>query len=100
MVSRNPDIEAFGTDRMEPVLIVEVADSSLFRDLGDKVSLYAKAGVPEYWVLNLVDRALEVFRDPGEDGYRRHFRAAATDAVWLQAWPDIQIGVSALLPKV
>jgi hypothetical protein len=41
-----------------------------------------------------------VFRDPGEDRYRRHFRAAATDAVWPQAWPDLEIEGSALLPKV
>jgi Uma2 family endonuclease len=98
MVSRNPDLEAFGTDRMEPVLIVEVADLSLFRDLGDKVSLNAKAGVPEYWVLNLADGTLEVFRDPGEDRYRGHFQA--WDVVSPQAWPDVVIEVSALFPKV
>jgi Uma2 family endonuclease len=44
------------------VLIVEVADTSLVYDRTEKASLYAKAGVTDYWVLNLVDRQLEVYR--------------------------------------
>ena len=44
------------------VLIVEVADTSLVYDRIEKGSLYAKAGVTDYWVLNLVDRQLEVYR--------------------------------------
>jgi Uma2 family endonuclease len=99
MVCGNPELEAFGTDRMEPLLTIEVSDSSLPRDLGDKASLYAMAGVAEYWVLNLVDRELEVFRDPSEGRYRRHFRARATERVSPQPWPDVEIEVSALLPE-
>jgi Uma2 family endonuclease len=49
------------------VLIVEVAESSLRLDRGEKGSLYARAGVPEYWIVNLVDRVLEVYRDPAAD---------------------------------
>jgi Uma2 family endonuclease len=98
MVCGNPDLEAFGTARMEPLLTIEIADSSLHRDLGNKVSLYAMAGVPEYWVLNLVDRELEVFRDPGEGRYRSHFRARPTDRVSPEPWPDVEIEVSALFP--
>ena len=50
-----------------PVLIVEVADSSLELDRRDKSSLYARARVPDYWIVNLVERALEVYRDPAPD---------------------------------
>jgi Uma2 family endonuclease len=46
------------------VLIVEVADSSLTYDRTTKASLYAKAGLVEYWLLNLIDRQLEVHRHP------------------------------------
>ena len=46
------------------VLVVEVADSSLRLDRRFKAAVYARAGLREYWILNLVDRALEVYRDP------------------------------------
>ena len=45
-------------------LVVEVAESSLHLDRRVKTTLYAQAGLPEYWIVNLVDRALEVYRDP------------------------------------
>jgi Uma2 family endonuclease len=45
-------------------LVVEVADSSLMLDRRFKAALYARAGLPEYWIVNLVDRVLEVHRDP------------------------------------
>lgn len=52
-------------------LVVEVADTSLGRDRGLKKRLYAAAGIPLYWVLNLVDRRLETFAEPAGDDYRR-----------------------------
>lgn len=50
-----------------PVLVVEVAETSLALDRDHKASLYARAGVPDYWIVNLVDRALEVQRGPVRD---------------------------------
>ena len=47
-----------------PVLTVEVAESSLDSDRVRKGSLYARAGLPDYWVLNLEDSVLEVYREP------------------------------------
>jgi len=47
-----------------PVLVVEVADSSLVRDRDRKGSLYARAGVADYWIVNLLGNVLEVYRDP------------------------------------
>jgi Uma2 family endonuclease len=49
----------------QPTLLVEVADTSLIFDRERKGSLYARARLPEYWIVNLVDRVLEVYRDPG-----------------------------------
>jgi Uma2 family endonuclease len=48
------------------VLIIEVAQSSLPYDRTVKTSLYAKAGIPEYWIINLEHRQLEVYREPIE----------------------------------
>src|SRR5215475_10058962 len=60
----------------DPVLVVEVALTSLDFDRRHKSSLYARAGRPEYWIVNLVDRVLEIRRDPT----RRRRHTAGTTA--------------------
>jgi Uma2 family endonuclease len=52
---------------MTPALAIEVAESSLAFDRGQKGSLFARAGIRDYWIVNLVDRVLEVHRDPQPD---------------------------------
>jgi Uma2 family endonuclease len=49
------------------LLIVEIADTSLAIDTGDKASLYAAAGIADYWVIDVNDRRLHLFRDPQPD---------------------------------
>jgi len=51
------------------LLLIEVADSSLQNDVGGKASLYAAAGVADYWVVDLQHLLVEVFREPAIDGY-------------------------------
>jgi Uma2 family endonuclease len=46
------------------LLVIEVADSTLPLDRDRKRAIYARAGIPEYWIVNLVERCLEVYRDP------------------------------------
>jgi Uma2 family endonuclease len=48
-------------------LVVEVAESSLMSDREDKGGLYARAGIADYWIVNLVDRVVEIFREPVPD---------------------------------
>lgn len=45
-------------------LVIEVADTSLSRDRGPKRRMYARAGVAHYWIINLVDRVIEVYENP------------------------------------
>jgi Uma2 family endonuclease len=81
--------------------VVEVAEASLPLDRGLKAGVFARAGIPEYWIVNLVDRVLEVYRVP-----RRGRRAAyATvrvltprDAIAPLAAPRARIRVANLLP--
>ena len=54
-----------------PVLIVEVSLSSLALDRAYKSSLYARAGLADYWIVNLIDRVVEVYRDPEHDAVSR-----------------------------
>lgn len=86
-------------------LLVEVADSSLLFDRRQKAVLYARAGVPDYWIVNLRDRVLEVHRAPRrrsrpQDGPRyartELFRPPAT--VSPLAVPGAEIPVADLLP--
>jgi len=64
------------------VLLIEVSDSTLRKDRTIKAHLYARAGVPDYWIINLVDRQLEVRRKPEADPERRgRFRYAEVTVV-------------------
>ena len=49
--------------------VIEVSDSSLERDRGDKGRIFAAAGIPIYWIVNLVDRQIEVYTGPTAAGY-------------------------------
>ena len=88
-----------------PALTVEVAESSLAIDRHHKGSVYARAGLADYWVLNLVDRVLEVYREPVPDraarfGWRyarREVLDASARATPLAAQGS-SITVSQLLP--
>ena len=88
-----------------PVLTVEVAEASLAADRQRKGSLYARAGLADYWVLNLVDRVLEVYREPAPDtaapfGWRYSRREVfdTSTRVTPLAAPGSSIPVSLLLP--
>ena len=52
------------------LLIVEVADSSLKYDRGEKAQLYAQAGIADYWIANVKDECIEVFRHPVEGAFQ------------------------------
>jgi hypothetical protein len=49
-------------------LVIEVADSTLVRDREWKRRIYARNGIPVYWIVNLIDRQLEVFTEPSGPG--------------------------------
>jgi Uma2 family endonuclease len=51
-------------------LLVEVSDTTLDRDRGEKRAAYARRRIPIYWIINLVDRQVEVYSDPGRGRYR------------------------------
>ena len=88
-----------------PVLVVEVAETSLTWDRGEKGSLYARAGIGDYWIVNLIDRVLEVYRNPVRDPSAPHgwrYGLAETFAppstVSPQRLPGTHIPVAGLLP--
>jgi Uma2 family endonuclease len=87
------------------LLVVEICDATLRRDRTIKAHLYAWAGILDYWIVNLVDRRLEVHRNPGPDPDRRgRFKyhdvtiVPATGHVEPLAKPGARIAVADLLP--
>ncbi len=87
------------------LLVVEVSVTTLYYDRGPKASLYAGSGIDDYWILNVVDRQLEVYRDPVADpGEPFGFRYASrtdlepSDTVSPLAAPGATISVADLLP--
>jgi Uma2 family endonuclease len=86
-------------------LTVEVADSSLAFDRDDKGSLYARARLADYWIVNLVTRVLEVYRDPAPDPaalygwrYRSRLTPPPADTIAPLALPAVRLPVADLLP--
>ena len=55
----------------ELLLVVEVAESSLAMDRGRKLAAYAAAGIADYWIVNLIDKQIEVYREPKDDRYQK-----------------------------
>jgi len=87
------------------VLVVEIADTSLEHDRDCKGSLYAHAGIADYWIVNLTDRRLEVYRDPAQSRrtlsgwtYRTVQYYAPGQQISPLAAPDRRIAVVDLLP--
>ncbi len=79
-------------------LVVEVSDTSLRYDTTDKAALYAAAGIPEYWVLDLNGRQLLVFRDPMAGAYATASAVPADGTVSPLAAPGATLTVADLLP--
>lgn len=85
-------------------LVVEIAETSLAFDRGLKAGLYARGGVQDYWIVNLLDRVLEVYRDPAPNAaapcgwhFRSMERCVAPAIVALLALPTVRVAAGRLL---
>ncbi|HUY91492.1 MAG TPA: Uma2 family endonuclease [Pirellulales bacterium] len=91
----------------DTALIIEVADSSLPLDRNRKQAIYAAAGIPEYWIVNLAQRSIEVYREPapaaagGRAAYsvRHEFRDADAVPVCIAGQEIGKISVAEIIPK-
>ena len=82
----------------DALLLVEVADSTLAYDRRVKLPLYAAAGIPESWLMNLQDDVIEAHTDPSPDGYRTVQRYTAGDNIAPIFFPESSVPVSQLIP--
>jgi Uma2 family endonuclease len=79
------------------LLLIEVSDSTLRFDRNQKMRLYATYNIPEYWIVNLIDDCLEVFRQPLDGDYLEKSVLSKADNLNLVALPDIQVSVADIL---
>ncbi len=79
-------------------LLIEVADSTLSRDRKKKSRTYAKAKIPEYWVLDVISLKVYVFREPGKDGYVQESVLEVDTTLLLVAFPEIEVEIKQLFP--
>ena len=84
------------------LLVIEVSDSSLAFDRGTKAAMYAKAGIADYWIVNINERVVEVHRDPvkvnGRGRYQTQLRYTEGGSVTPLAFENAIIAVNEILP--
>ena len=81
----------------DALLVMEVADSSLRYDRGVKLPLYARAGIAEYWILDLRHRTLEVHRTPRGGDYLEKAEHGKGERIALALMPEIVVDLDTLL---
>jgi Uma2 family endonuclease len=89
-------VRARGQIPSEALLIVEVANTSLRRDRSVKLPIYAEAGVPEYWIVVLPERQVEVYTQPRSGAYMHMERVLLDGVLRPQFEPTIEIATNTL----
>jgi Uma2 family endonuclease len=76
--------------------LIEIADSTLKKDIGLKRKVYAKVGIPEYWVIDIPHKTLKVWQNSENDDYQNH-RDHQTGIIQPLAFPSLDIQVKKLI---
>ncbi|HBL12628.1 MAG TPA: hypothetical protein DD379_14735 [Cyanobacteria bacterium UBA11162] len=84
----------------EVYLIIEVSDSTFIYDCGTKAKAYAKSGITDYWVLDINERKLHVFREPTQDGYQSEVIFRGDAIVSPLKFPTLAIALQDILPPL
>jgi Uma2 family endonuclease len=87
-----------GPTAHDVLLLAEVSESTLANDQNSKLKLYAENSIPEYWIVNLIDRQLEVYRQPGPTGYAEVRVLRDADTVSPLAFSELTLAVRELFP--
>lgn len=80
------------------LLIVEVAESSYRYDSSRKLRAYARSGIAEYWIVNIGESCVEVYREPQGEGYTQKFQRVAGENLEPAAFSGRAIAVADILP--
>jgi Uma2 family endonuclease len=98
LIKSRPDPNAEAPPGREDVLLViEVAETSLSYDRNVKLPLYARAGIPEVWIVDLKERKVEVHADPDPEGYRVSRTAGPGEQVRAETVEGLSLPVDGIL---
>jgi Uma2 family endonuclease len=78
---------------------VEISDTTLGTDQGEKLPAYGRAGIAEVWIVNLVDLTVEVYREPNFTGYASKAVLGAGEEARLLAFPEVLVNVADLVKR-
>lgn len=92
-----PKTAAPGPRPTRAFLLIEVAKTSLRDDRLVKAPLYAEGAAPEYWIVNVAEATLEVYRSPKDGAWQEHFVLTAADTIRPVAFPDVELPLSGFL---
>ena len=79
------------------IALIEVAHTSVRKDLGEKAEAYARAAIPEYWVVNIPGQCIVVHLEPAGGRYRRITTHGRGEAIRFHAFPDVEVRVNSIL---
>ena len=82
----------------EIFLLIEVADTTLAFDCGQKADLYAKAGIADYWILDVNDRQVYVLRAPTPEGYHQETVFSSGSVLFPLAFPEVEVSLQQIFP--
>jgi Uma2 family endonuclease len=91
------DYQTRGPRPEDVLLAVEVSDTTLRRDRRVKLALYARAGIPEFWIVNVEAREIEIYRSADGDAYAAVERKGPGDVATIEALPGVTIAVGQIL---
>lgn len=78
------------------LLVIEVSDTTQRHDRGKKALLYARHGIPEYWLFDLRENRVEVYRKPSPEGYKQVFHVERDETLFPEAFPDFSLPLNEL----
>ena len=86
------------------ILVIEISDSTLKYDKETKLSLYAEAGINNYWIINLVDNHLEVYSNPfadnqGNFGYKNTNLVLPDETIFIPDFTKVSLELNSIFPK-
>jgi Uma2 family endonuclease len=84
----------------QALLVIEVSETTLAYDRGKKLEAYARLGVPEYWIVDLVHERIEIHREPKDGTYASRRIARRAERIAPLAFPNDRVPTDDILPPV
>ena len=79
-------------------LLIEISETSLRYDRGEKAELYAQEGIADYWVVDVIHQKVEVFRDPADGNYQSLQTFGIGDTISPLEFPEITLNIADIWP--